>query len=93
MYVMPESPRWLAEQDNHDKALRALARLHSGGDVNDPFVQGELTEIESKIAWEREHPPPGYLQMLFGEARRRTWLGIGVVSSSGQWTEKPADVL
>lgn len=79
---MPESPRWLAQRDNHEKALQALAQLHSNGDVNDPFVQAELVEIESKIKWEREHPPPNYIEMLIGRDRRRTWLGIGVVSLS-----------
>ena len=80
MYFLPESPRWLAQQDNHDEALKALAQLHSNGDVNNAFVQAELAEIEAKIQWERENPPPSYLQMLFGGDRRRTWLGIGVVS-------------
>lgn len=80
MYFMPESPRWLAQRDEHEKALHALARLHSDGDINDPFVQAELVEIESKIQWERQNPPPTYIEMLIGRDRRRTWLGIGVVS-------------
>ena len=80
MYFMPESPRWLAQRDEHEKALHALARLHSDGDINDPFVQAELAEIVAKIKWERENPPPGYIEMLFGRDRRRMWLGLGVVS-------------
>lgn len=80
MYFMPESPRWLAQRDQHEKALQELARLHADGDVNDPFVKSELAEIEAKIRWEKENPAPSYLKMLFGEERRRTWLGIGVVS-------------
>ncbi|KAJ5691235.1 hypothetical protein N7488_011970 [Penicillium malachiteum] len=78
MYFMPESPRWLAQRDEHEKALEALARMHSDGNINDPFVQAELAEIEAKIQWERQNPPPSYLQMLIGKDRRRTWLGIGV---------------
>lgn len=81
MYFMPESPRWLAQRDEHEKALHALAKLHSNGDINDPFVQAELAEIEAKIQWERQHPPPSYIGMLVGRDRRRTWLGIGVVSA------------
>lgn len=80
MYFMPESPRWLAQRDEHEKALHALARLHSNGNINDPFVHAELAEIEAKIQWERQNPPPSYIQMLVGRDRRRTWLGIGVVS-------------
>ncbi|KAJ5819013.1 hypothetical protein N7474_004604 [Penicillium riverlandense] len=78
MYFMPESPRWLAQRDENEKALQALARLHSDGDINDPFVQAELAEIVAKIKWERENPPPGYIEMLFGRDRRRMWLGLGV---------------
>ncbi|KAJ5546660.1 hypothetical protein N7494_004245 [Penicillium frequentans] len=78
MYFMPESPRWLAQRDEHEKALHALARLHSDGNINDPFVHAELAEIEAKIQWERQNPPPSYIQMLVGRDRRRTWLGIGV---------------
>lgn len=80
MYFMPESPRWLAQRDEHEKALQSLARLHSNGDINDPFVHAELAEIEAKIQWERQNPPPSYIQMLVGRDRRRTWLAIGVVS-------------
>lgn len=80
MYFMPESPRWLAQRDQHEKALQVLARLHSNGDVHDPFVKSELAEIEAKIQWERQNPAPSYFTMLFGPERRRTWLGIGVVS-------------
>lgn len=79
MYFMPESPRWLAKRDEHEKALKALAQLHSDGDMDHPFVQAELVEIEAKIQWERENPPPTYVEMLIGRDRRRTWLGIGVV--------------
>ncbi|OJJ50730.1 hypothetical protein ASPZODRAFT_126656 [Penicilliopsis zonata CBS 506.65] len=78
MYFLPESPRWLVQRDEHEKALKALAQMHSNGDINDPYVQAELAEIESKIQWERQHPAPSYREMLFGKERRRTWLGIGV---------------
>lgn len=79
MWFMPESPRWLAQRDEYEKALKALAQVHSSGDINDPFVQAEMAEIEAKIQWERQNPPPGYIEMLIGQDRRRTWLGIGVV--------------
>ncbi|KAJ5307460.1 hypothetical protein N7476_008116 [Penicillium atrosanguineum] len=78
MWFMPESPRWLAQRDEHEKALTALAQMHSNGDINDPFVQAEMAEIEAKIQWERQNSSPGYIEMLIGRDRRRTWLGIGV---------------
>ena len=78
MYFMPESPRWLVQKDRTEEALHALARVHAGGDMEDPYVKAELAEIVSKIQWEKQNPAPSYVQMLFGKERRRTWLGIGV---------------
>lgn len=79
MYFLPESPRWLAQKDRHEDALNALARLHANGNIDDSYVRAELSEITSKIQWEKSNPPPTYFQMLFGSETRRTWLGIGVV--------------
>jgi hypothetical protein len=80
MYFLPELPRWLVAQDCHDDALRVLARLHSKGDVDDPYVQAELKEIIAKITIEKRTPTPSYSTLIFGEEARRTWIGIGVVS-------------
>lgn len=78
MYFLPESPRWLIQNDRMEDATRALAKLHARGNTQDQYVQAEVAEIVSKLQWEKQHPPPTYLQMLFGGEARRTWLGIGV---------------
>lgn len=36
----------------NEEALRNLARLHSRGNVNDLFVQGEYQEMEAKVQLE-----------------------------------------
>ena len=33
----------------HEDALKSLARLHSRGNINDQFVQGEYQEMLSKV--------------------------------------------
>lgn len=78
---MPESPRWLIQKDRQEEALRVLAQVHSGGDVDDPYVQAEYAEIVAKISYEKTHPPPTYYDLLLGAQKRRMWLGIGVVGN------------
>jgi hypothetical protein len=80
MYFLPESPRWLVAQDQHEKALKVLARLHAHGDTDNLYVQSELKEIVAKINLEKLSATPSYSMLLFGEESRRTWLGLGAVS-------------
>ena len=77
---MPESPRWLVQKDRQEEALQVLARVHSGGDINDPYVQADMVEIVAKITFEKTHLPPSYFDLLLGSQKRRMWIGIGVVS-------------
>jgi hypothetical protein len=83
MYFLPESPRWLVQQDRHQEALGVLAKLHSGGNLEDTYVLSELGEIRAKIALEKLYPAPSYFQLLFGSERRRMYIGIGVVGRCG----------
>lgn len=47
--LLPESPRWLAERGRMDEAQATLARLHSRGDISDPFVQSQMLDIRADI--------------------------------------------
>lgn len=85
---MPESPRWLVQKDRQEEALQTLARLHSGGNTDDPYVRAELAEIVAKIQWEKQNKPLSYAEMLFGSEARRTWLGIGVVCTVIQFSAR-----
>ncbi|WVF69435.1 hypothetical protein IAT40_004212 [Kwoniella sp. CBS 6097] len=52
IYLLPESPRWLMIKGRQEDSLRALARLHASGNVEDAFVQGEFMEMRSKVTEE-----------------------------------------
>lgn len=51
--LFPESPRWLMDHDRNEEALKVLARLHSNGDVQDPWVLAEYEQIKASIMDER----------------------------------------
>jgi hypothetical protein len=48
MLLQPESPRWLVEHEQHEKAAAILART-SGKDINDPTVVQTLEEIKQEF--------------------------------------------
>lgn len=48
MLFQPESPRWLVEHEQYDKAALILAHT-SGKDVNDPSVVQTLEEIKQEF--------------------------------------------
>ena len=79
MYFLPESPRWLVGNDRQDEARRVLARVHARGNIDDLYVQAELTEIVCKLDLEKKNKAPSYVSILFGSNARRMWIGIGVV--------------
>ncbi|KAJ7137406.1 general substrate transporter [Mycena crocata] len=47
--LLPESPRWLAEKGRMEEARATLARLHSNGNIDDPFVVAQVKDIEADI--------------------------------------------
>lgn len=68
MFTVPESPRWLAKQGQHDKALSILSRI--GGKQHGDT---ELAEIKASISHEKES-----LSQLFAPGMRMV-LVIGIL--------------
>jgi SP family sugar porter-like MFS transporter len=88
MFIVPESPRWLAKNGHADRARRVLARI--GGDV---FAQNELAEIEETLANDvarvdfRELLDPALTPILalgMFLAVFQQWCGINVVFNYAQ---------
>ncbi|KAF4695266.1 hypothetical protein FOZ60_005133 [Perkinsus olseni] len=53
VFLVPESPRWLAEHRGLDAAKKVLLRLH-GTDENDPDVVEELRAYEATVEAQKE---------------------------------------
>jgi len=47
---LPRFPRWLAKVGREEEAIKTLADIQSGGNVNDPLVVAEWEEIYTVLA-------------------------------------------
>jgi len=84
--IMPESPRWLVDKGQVDKARAILGKLHARGDINDPLVNLEMTEIEEAIAWERENEKTSWLELVATPGNRKRMLLATSVGFFTQWS-------
>lgn len=71
-FILPETPRWLANNGLFDECLQTVADLHAGGHIEDEHVQRVFLEIKEAVSYEHTlglttwkvcYPPPpaGYL--------------------------------
>lgn len=64
IFVFPESPRWLIDNNRGVEGLQTLARLHSDGNVEDPWVRAEFDNIQESITAEHDNEAKSYLELF-----------------------------
>ncbi|KAJ5595601.1 uncharacterized protein N7459_001809 [Penicillium hispanicum] len=76
VFLLPESPRWLAKHDRWEEAHEVLALVHAKGDQDSPFVHTELQEIRDMVEFERQNADASYLELFKGRMLYRTHIGV-----------------
>jgi hypothetical protein len=58
------SLQWLIDQGRPDEGLKTLARLHSNGNQDDPWVRAEFDQIQESVTHERENEAKSYIELF-----------------------------
>jgi hypothetical protein len=77
---------WLIDHNRPDEGLKTLARLHSNGDVNDPWVRAEYDQIQESITFEHENEAKSYFELFTNRSSFRRLLIACALQASIQMT-------
>jgi len=73
--LIPESPRWLIDNDKEMEGLRVIADLH-GGDPDDPIAMAVYQEIKDKVREVRESGEGRSYRQMWKKYKRRVLLAM-----------------
>jgi MFS family permease len=74
---LPRSPRWLAKVGRKEEAIKVLAQIQAGGNIEDPLVIAEWDEIMTALNAERA-AVRGWRKFTKNGMWRRTFAGASV---------------
>ncbi|KAJ4326195.1 hypothetical protein N0V94_000141 [Neodidymelliopsis sp. IMI 364377] len=80
LFLIPETPRWLAAHDRPDECLEVLARIKGTTDQSDPEVQRLHTVITETVAYENSRQA-GWRDIVRSDpikSRRRFLIACGI---------------
>lgn len=86
MWWIPESPRWLLNKDQDEKALQILSYYHAENNPQDEFVHLEFTEIRTAIALDKEADKNSWLDLVRTKGNRKRMAVITAIGFFSQWS-------
>jgi sugar porter (SP) family MFS transporter len=72
--ILPETPRYMIKRDNHQAAVRSLAKLRRLPE-DDPVLLAELAEIQANHGYEMSKGSAGYIECFKGNLGKRFLTG------------------
>lgn len=74
LFLLPESPRWLAKNDRWEESLAVLVLLHHGHD--DEFVQREMKEIRDAVEFDAKNKDVSIRELFHPVMLNRLHIGL-----------------
>ena len=78
--------QWLIDHGRPEEGLQTLARLHSNGNAEDPWVRAEFDQIQDSITFERDNEAKSYLELFTNKSCFRRLLIACALQASIQMT-------
>jgi len=75
LFLLPESPRWLASKGRWDEAHHVVANVNAKGDLDDPSVLAELEEVKEAVRISEESQQISIFSLFGPYMWRRTFIG------------------
>ncbi|KAL9106344.1 MAG: hypothetical protein Q9227_008613 [Pyrenula ochraceoflavens] len=69
-WVIPESPRWLLDNDHDEEGIIVIANLYGGGDIHDEKARQEYREIKMNVLLQRQEGERSYRDMFRRYSKR-----------------------
>jgi MFS family permease len=87
LWWIPESPRWLINNDRESEALAILAKYHANGDEMNPTVQFEFLEIRDTLRLETHAKrSSSYLDFFRTRGNRYRFMLLIALGLFSQWS-------
>ncbi|VVT56550.1 uncharacterized protein SAPINGB_P005146 [Magnusiomyces paraingens] len=76
VFILPESPRWLASKDRWEEAIHIIANVQAKGDVDNEMVTIEINEIREAVEIERQNADMKIWHLFKKDSINRTMVGL-----------------